>query len=79
MLVGLLQLRDCGLVVARIKRNVAGDIRIEARLVRIVGLIEGGLRRRNMLLRFFALIVARGDASLRALPAEQPQVLVGVR
>src|SRR5271169_3022948 len=33
VLVSLLQFSDCGLVVCRVKRDIAGEIRIEPRLV----------------------------------------------
>src|SRR5580700_9114729 len=78
MLVGFLQFGDRRFVISGVKRHVAGEVRIKARLVWIVCFIERGFRGRNVLLRFIGLAAAGSDASLRTLPAEQPQIFVGV-
>src|SRR5258708_1983966 len=77
MLVGFLQFRDRGLVVSRIKRNITSEIRIELRLLGIVGLVELRLSGGNVLPRFVGLAPAGRNAGLRVFPAEQPQIFVG--
>src|SRR5580658_6217953 len=78
VLVGFLQFCDRSLVVAGIKRHIAGEIRIEPRLLGIVGLVERGFSGGDVLLGFVGVAAAGGDSGLRVLPAEEPEILVGV-
>ena len=77
-LVRFLQIRDGGLVVAGIKRYVAGQIRIKAGLVGIVRFVESNFGGGYVLAGFVGFAAAGGDAGLRVLPAEQPQIFVRV-
>src|SRR5271157_724316 len=76
-LIGLLQLRNCSLVIFAVERDIASDVRIEARLVRIAAFVEDGLGGREMLLRFFLPALPRSDSRQRAFPAELPKVFLG--
>lgn len=53
------------------------EIRKELRLLRICALVEDGFGGGDMILRFGQVSAARGDAGLRVLPAEVPQVYAG--
>src|SRR4030081_1131704 len=71
-LVGLLQIGDRGLVVSRVEGNVADEVRIKARLLRIVSFIEGGFSGNHMFLRFIVPTAPGSNAGLGVLPPESP-------
>src|SRR5713226_7291685 len=65
------------LVLSRKECHVAFQVRKELGLLGDGALVEDGLCRSNMLLRFRLVASAGSDPSLRVLPPEVPQVLPG--
>src|ERR1700722_15249534 len=78
MLVGVLQFLNRDLRVAGIEGDVAGEVGIKLHLLGILGVVEGYFGGSDVLLRVVRIFPAGGNTGLRPLPAEQPQVLVGV-
>ena len=78
MLVSFLQIGDCRLEVPAIEGNISSQVGKEAGLVGIVSFVECGFGGGHMLLRVVSLTFAGGDAGLSVLPAEEPEIFVGI-
>src|SRR5207249_8221684 len=76
-LVCLIQSFKCRFVISRIEGDVAPQVWEELGLLGNGALVEDGLSRSNMLLRFHLVASPSRDAGLRVLPPKVPQVLPG--